>query len=213
MNYTGKILVSSDHSFLKMQYLIYVFEHNENGAVGVVLNGDAIGKLSRKHIKDIINSPEGKFETFKTKFIEEKIEYPEIFFGGPYKTEGFYFIHAYKDFCHATRIDIDHVESLFSKKFNEKPVDNKISEGVYFGTPFTYGHLIEANILDQSKFRFYSGQQCWAAGQIEMEITSKMWSVLELDEELFFNYQKCESLARSVKTKPDFFDFIKFSNN
>ena len=54
-------------SVMSMQktMIIYIFQHNSKGAIGLLLNVGKIGNITINQLKDIFNTKEGKYEKFK----------------------------------------------------------------------------------------------------------------------------------------------------
>jgi putative AlgH/UPF0301 family transcriptional regulator len=200
---TNKILVSRRQAVrIGRQdelFVVFVFVHNHRGAVGAILNGHKVSSLSGTHLKDILNSPEGLFPTCKEMLLEKKFKDVPLWYGGPSKTEGIYFLHGYEQFSKATKREFDpDADCDASSLWN-------VMDGVYFGNPFTFGHIVEAGMFNDAKHRFFTGQCKWNATQLETEVDSGHWDILDPRPEMFFDLDYCSKLLPSSDPfKPSF---------
>jgi putative AlgH/UPF0301 family transcriptional regulator len=147
-----------------------------------------------------------------------KLQSVPLFMGGPCQTPGIYFLHGYEDFLNIlegpedrSEFDLGIPESFNLFGDDEQPAyqDNPankmvVMDGLYFGTPYTFGHIIEAGKIDEDKFRFFTGQSGWQPGQLEKEIAGGAWTVVENAQvsDLFFDRMAIEALIRAVTKKP-----------
>lgn len=192
--------------------VIFLFEHNEKGAHGVVLNSKEVGKIGFGHMKDLFNSAPGSFSEAKELILSGKLQSVSLFSGGPCNTPGVLFLHAYKELNQESieenkgseydlGIPVFDEDSSYKDSYKDKydPISNlKLIEGFYFGTPHTFGHLIEAGKLSENKFKFFTGLSSWTAGQLEYEIENEAWTVIEPNPDLFFDAESLDKLVESV---------------
>jgi putative AlgH/UPF0301 family transcriptional regulator len=197
--------------------VIFLFEHNEKGAHGVILNSKEVGKVGFGHMKDLFNAAPGSFDEAKDLIINGKLQSVPLFSGGPCNTPGVLFLHAYKELSQESSkesylqsqeydlgIPVFEYDSSYKDSYkNEYDSASKLIDGFYFGTPHTFGHLIEAGKLSENKFKFFTGLSSWVAGQLEYEIENEAWTVIEPDADLFFDVEALDKLVESVvgKTK------------
>jgi len=211
MSYSKKILVSKrlkGPGFIaNPSSVVYVFRNTLKGSIGVCLSGENIGPLNKSNMRDILNAPPDIFVRAKEIIIGGDIEFP-IYLGGPNRTEGLYFLHGYPEFANVTKLD--HVPEKV--KNNKIKKDSVAAEGVYFGTPYTFGHLLESGHVAEEKMRFFTGQCKWHAGQLETEIQAGFWEVCEPEPCLFFNLKACQKLLEIEENKKNMFPF-NFSVN
>jgi putative AlgH/UPF0301 family transcriptional regulator len=194
-------------------HIIYIFQHNSKGAIGLLLNGGKIGNITSNQLKDIFNTKEGKYEKFKDMLINGNLSDIPLFLGGNETTKGIYFIHSYPEYSQIIDSHENKEKITLNSVIGEEKNKNKLREGVYFGTPFTFAEIVESEKIDVNRFRFYFGQQSWVSGQLESEIQAGYWSVIDADEEYFFSESKCENLASLNQKRPDFFSMIAPSLN
>lgn len=197
---------------------IFLFEHSKKkGAMGVILNSKEVGKVGFGSMQDLFNAAPGSFNETKNMILNGKLQSVPLFLGGPCQTPGIYFLHAYEEFLNMLEgpeepeFDLG-IPASFNLFDDEQPAyqdapANKMSvmDGLYFGTPYTFGHIIESGKLDEDKFRFFTGQSSWQAGQLENEIAGGAWTVVEDAPfaDLFFDRMAVEALVRDIaKTKP-----------
>ncbi len=203
MMYSNKLLVSArpkcEIGKSDKQHVVFVFVNNHRGAVGVVLNGGSFGSLTSLHLKDVFNTPEGNFTKTKEMILEKRFDEVPLYYGGPAKTEGIYFLHSYQRFSKVTRKDHDPAHFDI---FDESVPDNEIFGGLYFGSPFTFAHIVESDVLDSSKFRFYTGQCKWNPAQLETEVAAGYWKMVDPEVEYFFDDRACEALLLEAQEGP-----------
>jgi putative transcriptional regulator len=199
--------------------VVFLFVHNEKGAQGVILNSREVGKIGFGQMQDIFNAAPGTFAEAKDMILNGKLQSVPLFLGGPCQTPGIIFLHGHEEFLNihegqeqGSEYDLGIPDSfnLFGED-EEKPAYQddipspvarmKIIEGLYFGSPFTFGHLIEAGKLDENKFRFFTGLSAWSAGQLEYEVQSGAWTVVDATPDVFFNPEELNKLVQSVADK------------
>lgn len=93
-----------------------------------------------------------------------EIELPfQVYNGGPVEQDNLYFIHK-----------VPHL------------IDNsvEISDGIYWGGDFeTTVELINKKIISEDDIRFFLGYSGWSSLQLDQELTSKSWIVIENEHE------------------------------
>lgn len=196
--------------------VIFLFTHSKKGAQGVILNSKEIGKIGFGQMKDIFNAAPGTFAEAKDMMLNGKLETVPLFLGGPCQTPGLFFLHGHEEFLnvHESQEQGSEYDLGIPSSFNlfgedeEKPAyqddvptpfaQMNVTEGLYFGSPYTFGHLIEAGKLDENKFRFFTGLSAWSAGQLEYEIENGAWTVVDSTPDVFFNPEELNRLVQSV---------------
>jgi len=225
--YAGKILVSKakagsgfcdDFLLNNPNAVIYVFRHTNKGATGIILNGPSVGPLNTVFMKDVFDTPQGKYEKFKEMMLNGEFRDLELFKAGSQKTKGVFFIHGHKEFSGIEnplreQLVDDFIRTAY-EDFETVRVKLEVIEGVYFGTPHTFAHIAEAGMLAEKKYKFFTGEARWVPGQLDTEVQAGYWTVVDVDKDLFFDIPKCESLAQSFVTKkPSFYSRIQPSLN
>ena len=138
----GKLLVAepsilNDSSFNRS--VILLSEHNEEGAIGFIINKPSIYTLN-----DLI--PE----------IESDLI---IYNGGPVSKENLYFTHRVPDLI---------------------PESIEIANGIFWGGDFEkVQELLENNTLKNDDIRFYLGYSGWSKDQLQDELNTTSWVVIE----------------------------------
>ena len=181
----GKILVASPHINDQNfdQALIYVCMHDENGAVGVIIN-QRIGKIAEvdlnNYIKDFKNIIIQKSKSNK---ITEKMgdaksksakHYP-VLFGGP----------VYSD-----RIVILSLTKEQEKSFAEQQNLTLYTDMVTFVKEYAGGK-------NYKKILFAKGIAAWSPSQLEEEISESNWFVVPASLDLLFS-QRAKSKWESI---------------
>lgn len=192
--------------------VIFVFEHNEKGAQGVILNSVEIGKVGFAHMKDLFNAPPDSFNEVKDMILKGELQSVPIFTGGPCHTPGIFFIHGYEELLnvHEGQEQISEYDLGIPSSFNifddeEKPAYQdevpspvaklKVMDGLYFGSPYTFGHLVESGKILEKKFRFFSGLSAWGAGQLNYEVENGAWLVVDSNPDIIFNVDELNKLV------------------
>jgi len=187
------------------QSVIFLLMHDPKGAQGIILNSTKeFGLIKFASSKDPKNT----------------LDLP-LFCGGPCKT-GIYFIHGHEE-------SYDHEEEFQSQKddepefdlglptsfdlgneFDSEYGDNhsqqvknklKIMDGVYFGTPMAFSHIIELDKVKENKFRFYMGMSSWGPGQLEREIAGGAWKITDSDPDQFFDIKSLNKMVGKVEVE------------
>ena len=122
------------------------------------------------------NNEEGSFGFVLNNYIDLPISkiianFPEmpgrVSLGGPVKNDSLFYIH-----------------SLGEEIEGSTP----IVEGVWYGGDFArIRELIEAGTLPENAIRFFVGYSGWSIGQLQEEITSKSWFVVNVPSKLIMN--------------------------
>lgn len=210
--YKNKILIAdpaiTDPFF--SQSVVFLFKHTPKGAEGVILNSPReVGTVGFAEISKFLEkSP--TFEDFKNS-VKDMKSVP-LFAGGPVRTPGIYFVHGYEEFSELAipeqeeekpEFDLGIPTSFGENEYGDDPHQEfakklKIIDGIYFGTPATFGHIIESGKIEEGKFRFYTGMSSWGPGQLEREIAGGAWKIQDIDAEMFFNVKALNTLAGKV---------------
>lgn len=138
----GKLLIAepsilNDISFNRS--IILLSEHNEEGAVGFIIN-----KPTEYLMSDLI--PELNSDI-------------RIYNGGPVSTENLYFVHRLPD---------------------KIPGSVEIGDGIYWGGDFdVVQNLLENNKVSHKDIRFFLGYSGWSANQLQDELKTTSWKVIE----------------------------------
>lgn len=182
---------------------IFMLSHSTKGAEGIILNPKEVGKVAFGDMQDIFNAAPGDFMVAKEMMMNGTLRSVPLFMGGPVYTPGLFFLHGYEQYTDILTADdqpeydlgipnsfsVNDEETEFEDQFEDYGKNKmKLIGGVYFGTPYTFGHIIEEGKLEEGKFRFYTGQSAWGPGQLESEFSQGAWSVLDCDVgDLFFD--------------------------
>jgi len=142
-----------------------------------------------------------------------KLQSVPLFLGGPCQTPGIYFLHGYEEFLNILEGPQEESEydlgipasfNLFGDDedkpaYQDSPARKMVvMDGLYFGTPYTFGHIIEAGKLEENKFRFFTGQASWGPGQLEHEVSGGAWTVMDATGDLIFDVDAVRKLASQV---------------
>jgi len=193
--------------------VIFLFGHSKKGAEGVILNSKEVGKVGFGQMQDLFNAAPGSFNETKDMILNGKLQSVPLFLGGPCQTPGIYFLHGYEEFLNILEgpeeksefdLGIPASFNLFGEDDQPAYKDNVASrmvvmDGLYFGTPYTFGHIIEAGKLQENKFRFFTGQSGWGPGQLEHEIAHGAWTVMDATGDLIFDAKAINKLAKAAR--------------
>lgn len=194
--------------------VIFLFGHTKKGAEGVILNSREVGKVGFGQMQDLFNAAPGSFNEAKDMILNGKLQSVPLFLGGPCQTPGIYFLHGYEEFLNILEGPDDSSEfdlgipasfNLFGEDedkpaYQDGPASKMtVMDGLYFGTPYTFGHIIEAGKLEENKFRFFTGQAGWGPGQLEHEIAHGDWTVMDATGDLIFDVEAVNKLAKSIQ--------------
>lgn len=211
--YKNKILVANPviTDPLFCQSVIFLFTHTSKGAEGVILNSSKeIGTVGFKEMSKFLEEmpPLDDFQKLMA-----NLDSVPLYAGGPCKTPGLYFMHGYEEFHtlagpqdEKPEFDLGIPASFGDNEYGDDPAQEiksklKVIDGVYFGTPVTFGQIVEAGKVKENKFRFYSGISIWGPGQLEREIAGGAWKIMDFkDPDLFFDIPALNKLAGKVET-------------
>lgn len=198
--------------------VVFLFEHTKKGAQGVILNSKEVGTVGFGQMQDLFNAGPDTFSEAKKLILDGTLQSVPLFMGGPVHTPGIFFLHGYEEFLNVHEgqeqgseydLGIPASFSLFEDEADKSYQDDVssplakliVTEGLYFGSPLTFGNLIEAGKLHENKFRFFTGLSTWSAGQLEHEVQNGAWTIFEPTPDLFFDVEQLEKLAQSVADK------------
>lgn len=199
--------------------VICLLKHSPKGAMGICLNNSlSVGTVEFSEISKLLKSYEG-YEDFG----DFKKSIP-LYAGGPCRTSGIYFIHGYEEFSDFFLPDVESEKSEFDLglptsfendlKQEEIIKKLKVIDGVYFGSPFNFAHIVKSGKINENKFRFYAGISNWGPGQIEREIAGGAWTIQDVNPEIFFDIKALDILAGKVeKVEKKGWDRFNFSLN
>ncbi|WHQ46810.1 MAG: YqgE/AlgH family protein [Candidatus Midichloria sp.] len=182
----GKILVASPHINDQNfeQSLVYVCVHDENGAVGIIIN-QRIGKIAEvdlnNYIKDFQN-----LVVKKNKFTNQQMEklhssskkknYP-VLFGGP----------VYSD-----KIVVLSLAKEQEKSFAENQHITLYTDIVSFLKEYIAGK-------NHSKLLFAKGVAAWSQSQLEEEVSENHWFVVPASVDLLFSQRSKSKWGDIIK--------------
>lgn len=199
--YNGKFLVATaavtDPIFA--QSVMYIYEHNDKSASGIILNPEKeVGFVGFGELTPFLGNKEmpSSFEDFKK--LSAGFSKVPMFMGGPCKTPGMYFLHGYEEFKEESSEEKPEFDLGISFKSEDSEEMDKFpegQEGLYFGSPITFGKILEAGKLEENQFRFYTGISRWRQGQLEAEVAEGAWKVVDIDPKLLFNKEELDKLA------------------
>lgn len=194
------------------QTVIFLLKHSPKGAEGVILNSlKQVGVVGFGEITKFLKEmpPVSEF-----KKLMADLQSVPLFAGGPCHTPGIYFIHGYEEFNdlmmpedEKPEFDLGIPTSFGDNEYGDDPSQEfktklKIMDGVFFGTPATFGQIIEAGKVDEGKFRFYTGMSAWGPGQLEQEIAGGAWKIMDSDPDIFFDIKALDKLSGKVEEPP-----------
>ncbi len=147
-------------------------------ATGILLIADPFLKdphFARSVVLLCEHQTEGSFGFVINKLFDQTLDelVPEstqkkipLYFGGPVKLDTVHFLHQFPDLI------TDAVE---------------IVPGIYWGGNFeTAIQLINDDIIDPSKIKFFIGYSGWGSGQLDEELLQKSWLLTEATTRLVF---------------------------
>jgi putative AlgH/UPF0301 family transcriptional regulator len=190
--------------------VIFIFEHNDKGTHGVILNSEEIGKVGFAHMEQLFNSAPGDFDQVKDLILNGQLKSVPLYSGGPCSTPGIYFIHGHEEFKEPevepkSEFDLglpDSFDVFGDSPYKENTPLSKmfIMDGLYFGSPLTFGNIVEAGKLKENKFRFFTGISSWGAGQLEQEISQGAWTIIDNAPvaDFFFDHAQLELMVATV---------------
>ncbi len=171
----GQFLISEtelmDPNF--MQTVVYLVEHNENGALGFVVNRRSETNLNEL-LPDFVDQPAGEIE---------------VYVGGPVEQMYLFTLHSGLP---ANRTS-DAASSVLDGVILE-PDFSVIKE-------FLLNEWPELPAEDRPEIRFYAGYAGWAPGQLEEEIDHKAWVVIPASPGIVFAPNPEESWKNALRKK------------
>ncbi len=172
LNLKGQFLIATPKvtSDIFAQSVIYMFEHNANGAVGIVINKpskvpfvELLGDLSE------IDCPEEE--------ILRNIDNTLVFAGGPVNRDKGYVLHSAERFYRATIIH----ENIAFTSSRDILIDYAKGNGPK--------HILLA-----------LGCASWDAGQLESEIMANFWLTAPANETIMFTAPVVEKHRRAISS-------------
>ena len=205
---------------------VFLLGHTEKGAGGLILNAQEVGKVGFGHMKDLFNAAPGSFNEAKDMILNGKVQSVPMYSGGPVSTPGIYFLHGHPEFLNMNAPEeekpefdlgipssFDIGEQSYKDDFGVPP-ELTVMDGVYFGSPFTFGSIMEAGKLDENKFKFFTGMSTWGPGQLEYEIDNGAWTVIDLEEvaPIFFDSEALDLMVKNLISKKVAVDWLAASS-
>lgn len=177
------------------QSVVFLFRHNHKGADGVIVNAEEIGQVGLGSM-DLLAQLPPTFNQVKDMMQQGKLKSVPLYQGGPCRTPGIYFLHGYADLLdlpdEKPEYDLGIPASFDADKSKHQMY---VMDGLYFGTPVHFIHLVENGRMGENKFRFFSGSAGWGPGQLEEEIKGGAWTVHDATPELFFDRDALNKLS------------------
>lgn len=120
----------------------------------------------------------------------------KMFIGGPVLPDGVFCVH----------------------NFENSKTANKLLPGIFIGSDEVLISLIEHKAIPTMKYRFYVGYAGWSPGQLESELSKKMWVIGAVTPELIFDTPSNKIWETAVRTLgKDYLHWLKLprviSNN
>lgn len=198
---------------------VFLFGHSKkHGAEGFILNAKQHGVVGFGNLSQAFNAPPGDFNELKKQIIDGELQSVPLYAGGPCPTPGVYFLHGHREFLEFNPQEEDSSEfdlgiptnfNLFEdSSYEEEPPQGSpkdlvkkltLIEGLYFGTPLTFAHMIESGKTD--RFKFYMNQAKWHPGQLEKEIEEGAWTVVDATSDLIFDEEALNALIEEINGK------------
>jgi putative AlgH/UPF0301 family transcriptional regulator len=200
---------------------IFILEDNKKGSNGVIVNSEAVGAVGFGDMQDLFNASPGNFDEVKKLILEGKLQSVPLFSGGPCSTPGIIFIHGHEELLRIHEEEESEYDLGIPTSFNvfdeDQPAyqDNnipsssassidkmKIIDGMYFGSPYTFGNLVQSGKLNESRFKFFSGLSAWGSGQLDYEVKNGAWIVPDFQpgkiSDLFFYPEKIKEITKAA---------------
>jgi len=167
-----------DPTFAKS--VIYLCEHSERGAMGLIINKP--GELSLKHLFDKVELP----------LKREDLLQANVFHGGPIQTERGFVLHE-----PMLETDSENSESTQAAPTNSDTEASVKSNSIYASTLSVPGGLAMttskdvleamANGSGPKRVLITLGYASWGEGQLESEIGENTWLTVEADPAVIFD--------------------------
>lgn len=177
--------------------IVFVFKHNKNGAEGVIINPKQIGKVGFAQLDDLLQVK--SLSDLGEMVLGDRMQSVPLYSGGPRKTKGMYLLHGYEELLVE--------DSEYENVFDDSTEKMTLIDGVYFGTPIVFNKIVEYGLIEEKKFRFFTGQSSWSSLQLESEVKNGVWTVMESDGNAFFDEKLLKILVDSVSHKKPKLDF------
>ena len=167
-----------DPTFAKS--VVYLCEHSERGAMGLIINKP--GELSLKHLFDKVELP----------LHREDLLQSNVLHGGPVQTERGFVLHE-------PMLEADSEDSENSKQPSEASTEEPASKGnsIYASTLSVPGGLAMTTSKDvleamsngsgPKRVLVTLGYASWGEGQLESEIGENSWLTVEADPAVIFD--------------------------
>jgi len=169
---TGKLLLAmpaiDDERFSRS--VIFICAHDENGAMGLVLNREMAGLNLDKLIEDL------ELDASELDIIDEDAF--QIFEGGPVEIARGFLLHG---------TDYEREDTV--------PVTDEFR---VTGTIEGLAALLQGK--GPAQYRFILGYAGWTAGQLDHEVQDNAWLVIDATPELVFDCAPDEQWEAAVKT-------------
>lgn len=136
----------------------------------------------------IINKPGRALASEVLPYVDELVNYKEkIYLGGP--------------------VELGRINLLI--RADQRPVESKIIfEHLYFSASMNALKEAAGNEGKDVTFRTYAGYSGWSPGQLEREIQSGSWYVMEGDHSLVFNDTPSLLWQKLIRKRPPIFDSV-----
>lgn len=141
------------------QSIIYILEHDKDGATGIVLNK----KLGHVTLSDLFDKTKDEDQNNAKGNAKDSPEL-DVHFGGPIDTERGFFLHTH---------DVSFENSLYKTESLHVTATQDILQSI-------------ANDTGPKHMIFALGYAGWEAGQLDQELRSDSWLVCTPDKKLIF---------------------------
>lgn len=229
MSYKNKILIANpsitDPVFAEK--VVLVISHDEKGASGIVLNGPSVGNMALADVKNGERVDPEDHEAIARMIRNNQAHVTSIKFGGPCSLGQFYMLHGYEQFNQLSQNgneDDNEFDLGIPQNFdvwdggenpsyndassNEDFRETKVTQGIYFGAPVVLGHILHHGLIEEKKFKIFTGNAVWEAGQLEEEIEGGAWTFgPPITPKLFFNDSFIDNLV--IKAPKKWEDFLR----
>ncbi len=170
-----------DPTFAKS--VVYLCEHSERGAMGLIINKP--GELSLKHLFDKVELPLNREDLLQS----------NVLHGGPVQTERGFVLH--DPMLEEDSINSEISESSESSESSNLPVTPAKSNSIYASTLSVPGGLAMTTSKDvlealsngsgPKRVLVTLGYASWGEGQLESEIGENSWLTVEADPAVIFD--------------------------
>ena len=170
-----------DPTFAKS--VVYLCEHSERGAMGLIINKP--GELSLKHLFDKVELPLNREDLLQS----------NVLHGGPVQTERGFVLH--DPMLEEDSINSEISESSESSESSNLPLTPAKSNSIYASTLSVPGGLAMTTSKDvlealsngsgPKRVLVTLGYASWGEGQLESEIGENSWLTVEADPAVIFD--------------------------